>query len=143
MADEKIVSDERLYDYLRTYAKSIKLTAPKFRIIEGSNKGDNYVSLVYRVTIEGTEDGIEAKRIELILKTTRNYDSDKVLSSSRVTVMFQRETFFYQEVLPIFKETLKKCGGMRNRFPILYDAANEPGKEVILRFTAAKCDPYR
>lgn len=141
MADEKIVSDERLHDYLRAYVKTIKLMAPKFRIIEGTNKGDNYVSRVCRVTIEGIEND-EAKKIELILKTTRSY-KDEVLSSSGVTKMFQREMFFYQEVLPIFKETLEKCGGIINLFPALYDVNDESGKEVILRFTTAKRDPCR
>lgn len=131
MADEKIVSDERLYDYLRTYAKTIKLLAPKFHITEGTNAGDNYVSLVCRVTIEGVAEDGEDKEIQLILKTTRTLDTSEVLSSSRVTNMFQREMFFYKEVLPIFKETLKDRGGIIDRFPILYDVSDESGKEVI------------
>lgn len=142
MADEKIVSDERLHDYLRAYVKTTKLTDPKFCIIEGTNKGDNFVSLVCRVTIEGIENG-EAKKIELILKTTRSYLAGEVLSSSSVTKLFQREIFFYQEILPIFKETLKERGGIINLFPGLYDVNDESGKEVILRFTTAKRDPCR
>ncbi|KYN09891.1 PREDICTED: uncharacterized protein LOC108769389 [Trachymyrmex cornetzi] len=132
MADEKIVSDERLYDYLRTYAKSIKLSAPKFHITEGTNKGDNYVSLVCRGTIEGiTEDG-ENKKIQLILKTTRTLDTGEILSSSSVTNLFQREMFFYTEVLPIFKETLKDRGEIIDRFPILYNVSDESGKEILI-----------
>lgn len=143
MADEKIVSDERLHNYLRTYAKTINLTNPKFLITEGSNVGDNYVSLVYRVTIEGMENG-EVKKIQLILKTTRSYDTGEVLSSSKVTKLFHREMFFYQEVWPIFKETLKGRGGIVvDRFPVLYDVNVDPGKEVILWFTTAKRDPRR
>jgi len=142
MADEKIVSNERLHDYLRTYVKTLKLTNPKFVITEGSNVGDNYVSLVCRVTIEGMENG-EVKKIELILKTTRSYDTKDVLSSSKVTKLFEREMFFYREVWPIFKETLKERGGIVDRFPVLYDVNVDPGKEVILRFTAAKRDPCR
>ncbi|KYQ59526.1 hypothetical protein ALC60_01511 [Trachymyrmex zeteki] len=132
MADEKIVSDERLYDYLRTYAKTIKLLAPKFHITEGTNAGDNYVSLVCRVTIEGVAEDGEDKEIQLILKTTRTLDTSEVLSSSRVTNMFQREMFFYKEVLPIFKETLKDRGGIIDRFPILYDVSDESGKEILM-----------
>ncbi|XP_036146114.1 uncharacterized protein LOC105840589 [Monomorium pharaonis] len=130
--NEKIVPDERLYDYLRTYAKSIQLRSPKFRITEGSSKGDNYVSVVYRVTIEGIEEWNEAKKLELVLKTTRNYASDDILTSSRVTELFEREAFFYQEILPIFKETMKNHGGMHDRFPILYDVNDESGKEILL-----------
>jgi len=136
MADEKIVSDERLYDYLRTYAKTIKLSNPKFHITEGSNKGDNYVGLIYRVTIESIEDG-EVKKVQLILKTTK-MSFNQILTSSGVTKMFQREIFFYREVLPIFKETLEEYGENIDRFPILYDVNDESGKEVILRFTTAK-----
>ncbi|XP_012054241.1 PREDICTED: uncharacterized protein LOC105617285 [Atta cephalotes] len=132
MADEKIVSDERLYDYLRTYAKSIKLLAPKFHITEGTNKGDNYVSLVCRVTIEGIAEDGEDKKIQLILKTTRTLDTSEILSSSNVTNMFQREMFFYKEVLPIFKETLKDRGGIIDRFPILYNVSDESGKEILM-----------
>lgn len=140
---EKIVSDERLHDYLRTYVKTnVKLTAPKFRIIEGTNKGDNYVSLIYRVTIEGMENG-EDKKIQLILKTTRMYADEEILTNSKVTKMFQHEMLFYREVLPIFKRTLKGRGGIVDRFPVLYDVNDESGKEVIVRFTAAKRDPCR
>lgn len=141
MADEKIVSDERLHDYLRTYVKTLKLTNPKFLITEGTNVGDNYVSLVCRVTIEGMENG-EVKKIELVLKTTRSC-TNEVMSSSKVTKLFEREVFFYWEVWPIFKETLKERGGIVDRFPVLYDVNVDPGKEVILRFTAAKRDPCR
>lgn len=132
---EKIVSDERLQDYLRTYVKTTKLTAPKFRITEGTNKGDNFVSLVYRVVIEGIENG-EVKKIQLILKTTRMYDDDRILTSSKVTKMFQHEVLFYRDVLPIFKDTLKGHGGFVNRFPTLCDFNDEAGKEVIMRFTS-------
>ncbi|XP_036146115.1 uncharacterized protein LOC118646716 [Monomorium pharaonis] len=129
--NEKIVSDERLYDYLRTYAKSIQLRSPKFHVIE-SNKGDSYISVVYRVTIEGIEEWNEAKKLELVLKTTRNYGIDNILTSGRVTELFQREASFYQDVLPIFKETMKDHGGMHDRFPILYDVNDESGKEILL-----------
>ncbi|KYM98291.1 PREDICTED: uncharacterized protein LOC108777664 [Cyphomyrmex costatus] len=132
MASEKIVSDERLYDYLRTYTKSIKLSAPKFHITEGTNKGDNYVSLVCRATIEGIAEDGEDEKIQLILKTTRTLDTDEMLTSSRVTDMFQRELFFYKEVLPIFKETLKDRGGIIDRFPILYDVSEESNKEILM-----------
>lgn len=132
---EKIVSDERLHDYLRTYVKSIKLTAPKFRIIEGTNKGDNFVSLVYRVIIEGIENG-EVKKIQFILKTAGRYEDDRILTSSKVTKMFQHEMLFYREILPVFKATLKGHGGFVDRFPDLYDYNDEAGKEVIMRFTS-------
>jgi len=136
MTDEKIVSDERLYDYLRTYAKTTKLSDPKFHITEGCNKGDNYVGLIYRVTIESIENG-EVKKVQLILKTTKT-SFNQVLTSNTLTKLFQREIFFYREVLPIFKETLKEYGENIDRFPILYDVNDESGKEVILRFTTAK-----
>ncbi|KYM98290.1 hypothetical protein ALC62_10993 [Cyphomyrmex costatus] len=133
MADEKITLDERLYDYLRTYAKSIKLSAPKFHITEGTDKSDNYVSLVWRVTIEGiTEDG-EDKKIQHILKTARASVIDPMITNIMITYMFQREMFFYKEVLPIFKETLKSRGEIiDDRFPILYDVSEEFGKEILM-----------
>ncbi|XP_011871470.1 PREDICTED: uncharacterized protein LOC105564015 [Vollenhovia emeryi] len=130
MADKEIVMDERLHDYLRAYAKSIRLGAPRILITEGTNKGDNYVSSVYRVTIEGIGDG-GAKKIQLILKTTQN-DAIPLLTTSKVTKMFQREMFFYQEVWPIFTETLKGRGGVADRFPILHDVNDESGKEIIM-----------
>ncbi|XP_011702312.1 PREDICTED: uncharacterized protein LOC105458579 [Wasmannia auropunctata] len=132
MAGKKIVSDERLYDYLRTYAKTIKMPVPKIRITEATNKGDNYVSVVYRATIEGIQGG-EVKKIQLILKTTsQTYDSNEFLNSNRVTKLFQREIFFYREVLPIFKQTFWEHGGTIDRFPILHDVNDESGKEILL-----------
>lgn len=140
---EKIVSDERLHDYLGAYVKTLKLTAPKFRITEGSNKGDNFVGVVHRVVIEGIENG-EVKKIQLVLKTTRLYMDDLILSSDKVTKMFQREILFYREVWPILKDTLKGHGGIVERFPDLYDVNDESGKEVIMRFTTTvKRDPCR
>ncbi|TGZ51452.1 Uncharacterized protein DBV15_02200 [Temnothorax longispinosus] len=88
MADEKTVSDERLLGYLHAYAKTIELTAPKFRIIEGTSKGDNYVGLIYRVTIESIENG-EVKKIELILKTTQ-INADALLEDNNVAHCFLR-----------------------------------------------------
>ncbi|XP_011641211.1 uncharacterized protein LOC105429745 [Pogonomyrmex barbatus] len=128
---ERTVSDERLNAYLRTYVKITGLTDPKFRVIEATNKGDNYVSLVYRVAIEGTENQGEAKKIDLILKTTRTY-SDEVLTNSSVTRMFQREMFFYQEILPIFERTMREHGEVLERFPALCDAYDESGKEMLM-----------
>ncbi|XP_071637686.1 uncharacterized protein [Temnothorax longispinosus] len=130
MADEKTVSDERLLGYLHAYAKTIELTAPKFRIIEGTSKGDNYVGLIYRVTIESIENG-EVKKIELILKTTQ-INADALLEDNNVAQLFKREIFFYREVLPIFKETMKGRGEFVDRFPILYDANDESGKQFLM-----------
>lgn len=130
MADEEIALNKRLHDYLQIYVKNIKLTVPKFHITKGTNKGDNYVGLIYRVTIEGIENG-ETKNIELILKTMPTSDS---FVSIRVTKMFQREIFFYREVLPIFKKTLKEYSEIVYRFPTLYYANDEPGKEVIVLY---------
>lgn len=131
MADEEIALNKRLYDDLQMYVKNTKLIDPKFHITEGTNKGDNYVGLIYRVTIEGIENG-ETKNIKLILKTTRT--SNSLLPSTRITKMFQREIFFYREILPIFEKTLKEHGEIvyRSLFPTLYYTNDEPGKEVLL-----------
>lgn len=129
MTNEEISLNKRLHDYLKMYVKNTKLTVPKFHITKGTNKGDNYVGLIYRITIEGIENG-EIKNIELILKTRPTSD---LFPSIRITKMFQREVFFYQKVLPIFKKTLKEYSEIVYRFPTLYYANDdEPGKEVII-----------
>jgi len=129
MANDEILLKERLHNYLEAYIKKAKLPASKFSITNGSNKGDNYVGLIYRVTMENSENG-EIKKKRFIIKTTRIIPI--VLSESlKLSRLFQRETFFYQEVLPTFRETLKEHG-IIERFPIFYDADNESGKEVII-----------
>lgn len=131
MADDEIILNEQLYNHLKIYAESIKLTAPKFHITRGSNKGDNYVGLVYCIKVEGVESG-NAKIIHLILKAVPTNGPDRDLMQSRK--MFQREIFFYREVLPTFKAALKDRGGIINRFPTMYSANDESGKEVISQF---------
>lgn len=129
MADKQIALNERLNDYLQMYVKNTKLIVPKFHITESANKTDNYVGLIYYVTIEGIENG-ETKNIKLILKITRPPDS--FVSSEITKIMFQREILFYQEILPIFKKTLKGHGEIVYRFPTLCYANDEPGKEVLM-----------
>ncbi|XP_014487869.1 PREDICTED: uncharacterized protein LOC106751483 [Dinoponera quadriceps] len=128
MAEEKIVLDEQLLDYLRTYVRDLNLKDPEFYITKACNKGDNFVGLVYRVKIEGIENG-KAKSVHVILKTPRLDTSTDVTQSIN---LYEREIFFYQEILPIFKETLKKHGGIADLFPTFYGANNEPGKEILI-----------
>jgi hypothetical protein len=129
MANGEILLKERLHNYIEAYIKKAKLTVSKFSITNGSNKGDNYVGLIYRVTMENNENG-EIKKKQFIIKTARItlVMLGKTLEYSR---MYQREIFFYQEVLSTFRETLKEQCGIIERFPIFYDADNESGKEVI------------
>jgi len=128
MANDEIILKERLHNYLEKYVKKAKLTSPKFSITNASNKGDNYIGLVYRITIENSEND-EIKKKRFIIKTRRiTLMPGKSIQFSK---LFQRESFFYQEVLPAFRETLKEHCGIIERFPIFYDAENENGKEVI------------
>lgn len=126
MAEENIVLDKQLLDYLRTYVRDINLEDPEFYVTRACNKGDNFVGLVYRVRIDGIENGM-AKSIHVILKTPR-FDVSKNLVQH--INLYEREIFFYREILPIFKETLEKCGGIVDLFPTFYGANEEPGKEV-------------
>ncbi|RLU14934.1 hypothetical protein DMN91_012821 [Ooceraea biroi] len=128
MASDDIILEERLHNYLTRYIKKSKLVAPKFYITNGAKKGDNYVGLIYRVTIESNENG-EIEKRRLIVKTAR---AILIPGAPDFTNMFQREMFFYQEAVPTFRETLKEHG-IIERFPTFYDAEGEMGKEVITR----------
>lgn len=129
MTDEEVFSNEELQDYLQTYVlKNTKMTSPKFRMTKASKEGDNYVGLVYRVTIEGTENG-EAKNVVVILKT-RRYNKMWDDATNQFTKLFQREIFFYQTILPIFQEIVKEHGKIVDCSPSLYSARSEVGKEV-------------
>ncbi|XP_020280711.1 uncharacterized protein LOC109853230 [Pseudomyrmex gracilis] len=128
---KEVLSIKEMQDYLRTYVlKNTKITSPKFYITNGSNNGDNYVGIVYRVTIEGIENS-EAKNIELIVKTRRKMNEwgDIKDRSSR---LFQREIQFYQEIVSIFREAVKNHGGNIVRFPFFYGANIEFGKELLI-----------
>lgn len=126
MAEKEIVLDKQLLDYLQTYVKSINLEAPEFHVTRACNKGDNFAGLVYCVRIEGIESG-KSKSIHVILKTPCLESQNHMQCMS---LFHKREIFFYREVLPIFKETLKKHGGIADLFPTFHDANEEPGKEV-------------
>lgn len=126
MAEEEIALDKQLLDYLRTYARNINLEVSQFYVTRACNKGDNFVGLVYRVKIEGIENG-KPKSIHVIIKTPRTDMSHEFLQTIN---LYKREIFFYREVLPIFKDTLKKHGGIADLFPTFYGANEEPGKEV-------------
>lgn len=131
MADEEVFSNEELQDYLRTYVmKNTKMTSPKFHITRASKEGDNYVGLVYRVTIEGTENG-EAKSVVVILKT-RRFNKMWDDATNQFTNLFQREIYFYQTILPIFQKIVKEHGKIVDCSPSLYCARSEVGKEILI-----------
>ncbi|XP_020280808.1 uncharacterized protein LOC109853286 [Pseudomyrmex gracilis] len=141
MADEKeVFSIKEVQDYLQTYVlKNTELTSPKFHITKGSEEGDNYIGIVYRVTIEGVENG-KTKKIELFVKTRRNMNEwgDIKDKSSR---LFEREIQFYQEILSIFQETVKKHGGNIVRFPFFYGASVELDKQLLI-FENLQCKGF-
>ncbi|XP_032682297.1 uncharacterized protein LOC116849347 isoform X2 [Odontomachus brunneus] len=128
MAEKEIVLDKQLLDYLRTYVKSINLEAPEFYVTRACNKGDNFAGLVYCVRIEGIENG-KSKSIHVILKTPNLESQNHVQFMS---LFHRREVFFYREVLPIFKKTLKKHGGIADLFPTFHGANEESEKDVLI-----------
>ncbi|XP_011143871.2 uncharacterized protein LOC105185799 isoform X3 [Harpegnathos saltator] len=127
MAEENIILDKHLLEYLQTYVRNINLEAPTFYVTRACKKGDNFVGLVYNVRIEGIEND-KIKNINVILKTPVCLSHNLVQSVS----LYKREIFFYREILPLFKETLKKHGGIADLFPTFYDAHEEPKKEVLV-----------
>lgn len=131
MTGEEVALNEHLHHYLQTYVKSLKLTDPTFRVIRGSNKGDNFLGIIYRVTIQGVENG-ELKSKHLVLKTMSSHTSVFV----KPRQLYLREIFFYGQVLPIFKEGLKEHDGIANFFPAFYGANDEPENEVTLASTS-------
>lgn len=132
MANEEIVLSEQLHRYLQKYAESTELTAPTFHVTKGSNVGDNFVGVIYRVRIESTENG-KTSSVHLILKTASSNISSRLLQPRK---LYQREIFFYREVAPTFKKILKKHGEIADLFPAMYDASDEYGNEVILIATS-------
>ncbi|XP_020280807.1 uncharacterized protein LOC109853285 [Pseudomyrmex gracilis] len=133
MTDEEVFSIEELQDYLQSYAtKNIKLVSPKFHITKPSKQGDNYMSTVYRVTIEGTDEGNgDVKNIDLIVKTRRNLQQLGDMKD-KLTKMFEREIFFYQTIVPIFEEIAEKHGKTIACYPSFCDVSAEVGREILI-----------
>lgn len=73
------------------------------KIESGSNKGDNFIGIVYRVS--GTANG---STINVILKVAPRTEARREAFSSRV--LFLREIKMYDEVLPMFRRFQESRG---------------------------------
>lgn len=129
----------RLLQHLEKFVQNQKLLNAKVCITEGSNLGDNYMGVIYRATIHGTRNG-EPLTIRAIGKCVPGEGSAvKITGLSRV--MFLREIYFYQQVLPIFRQILLEYGIRPEYFPELYVASEEEGDETLI-LEDLKCEGF-
>jgi hypothetical protein len=63
----------------------------------GSNKGDNYLGVILKVTISNKNE--KQEKLNLILKTAPDYVRDKI----RIEIFYLREMYCYSKIFPIFK----------------------------------------
>jgi hypothetical protein len=72
----------------------------------GSNKGDNYLGIVYRIDVKDKND--KSLLLSMILKTAPQVEARRVEFHAHAS--FQREIIFYDEVFPLYLKFQKEKG---------------------------------
>ncbi|XP_034940347.1 uncharacterized protein [Chelonus insularis] len=98
------LTEKTLRDILvkKTGKESVEVTGWEFE--PGSNKGDNYLSIVYRVTIDGIVDGENIHTKVVIKGLPHNEATRKTFRSAE---FFSNEVNFYVKVIPKIDEFLR------------------------------------
>ncbi|XP_034250726.1 uncharacterized protein LOC117651089 [Thrips palmi] len=99
---------------LEDIAKRKGFRKPRYAVSAGSQAGDNYLGVLYRVVV--TEDGEDEPGLRLIFKAMPPSATRR--KQMRLPVCFDREIFMYREVLPAFARFLADKG---------VDDVHEPG----------------
>ncbi|KAG7196968.1 hypothetical protein KM043_000233 [Ampulex compressa] len=121
--------DDRTRKWLERLIQSSRLTNPEVKITEACKPGDNHVGVVHRVELRDTTSG-QVRRIRYILKSLPSKKAQWQLAC--IDKMFQREIYFYKDILPTLENLTREHGRVVQRIPRLYDCADAPGEEFLL-----------
>lgn len=68
----------------------------------GTNKGDNYLGTITKVSITGTDENGDEKKHNWMVKTAPG--SEALRKTVAVDDLYQREVYVYEKVIPVFKQ---------------------------------------
>ncbi|XP_015609338.1 uncharacterized protein LOC107274586 [Cephus cinctus] len=122
--------EDFLQNQLMKLVKSLNVIRPKFRVSLASDKADNFVGCVYRVVVSDENNGKECSRRSFIFKApSRDWSRRRFMQSS---LLFARETLFYETVVPIFEDLLKERGKSLDFVPKYYGGSTVENEETII-----------
>lgn len=78
----------------------------KIECTAGSNKGDNYLGIVYRIRVKSKVDG--SLKLSLVLKSAPQGSERR--DQFHVHDLFEREFLFYDEIFPLYKKFQEEKG---------------------------------
>lgn len=101
------IKSEKIYTIIENIAKSEDFVEFDHRFSAGSNKGDNYLGEITRVTLEGKKSNGKNGKLNLIIKCAPPINGQDNFQSATI---FEREANFYKIIAPKFLEFQKKRG---------------------------------
>lgn len=128
---QSVFEEEHLQECLRRVANNFNISGPKYSIELGTKTGDNYLGIVYRVSIDGKRksDGLEAAvKVDTIIKVAPQDEMKRLMTST--ATFFPREHLFYTEIVPVFNEFLIARNKRLENIPECYFSSAENLKEV-------------
>lgn len=129
------ITDE-IRSLLDEVARNENFTNFELRYSSGSEKGDGFLSEIAKVQICGNrkmENGeVATDQLDLVCKMAFPEKSQREQLNS--DQFFERETYFYNEIAPLFMEFQRERGltedEMFTAFPKCYKAVNDPEKNL-------------
>lgn len=98
-------------EVLQSYTKDPSVVVKDFQIKPGTNAGDHFASVMFKVTVNHTSEknGLAASEIKLIMKLMPSAEGLKK-EMLKETPAFKSETRMYVEVLPKMESVLEDAG---------------------------------
>ncbi|XP_003706592.3 uncharacterized protein LOC100875535 [Megachile rotundata] len=120
-------TEETLKGILRTAQDGKEVNVLSWDFGEANAKGDNYLSTVYRIKINGTVDGKEVQ-LRIVVKSLPNNIGRR--KTYRSTDFFRNEIIFYTQVLPKLNDfvkdvSLSQISYMPRHFASVMDGEND------------------
>ncbi|XP_035726426.1 uncharacterized protein LOC118443476 [Vespa mandarinia] len=125
---EEFLEERRIGRYLRAIARDKSLYDPSYQVTRAVNSGDNFVSDVYRVTIEGAKNR-KMESIHLIVKCA---PIDLRRDFIKIRKIFLQEIYFYKEILPIFNNFLRNYNMSIDNIPLMYKYSDTDKEEILI-----------
>jgi thiamine kinase-like enzyme len=119
-------------NWLRPVLKKENLENYSIHISGSSEKGDGYLGDVTFVDVRGTTNTNEKKSYEFVIKSGKK--SSQLREMIPVRNAFENEIYFYNEILPVFRE-FQAEKGITDPFdntPKFYDSIIEEEMEVLI-----------
>jgi len=100
-----------------------------FKVVDFTAKGDNYVSLVTSVVVDYCLGDEQVKEVTYVVKCNPQMTMETMGDS--VAFVFEKETIFYEQILPELNSVLKSLELPKLSVPQMFYSSAEPKRDLI------------